>query len=768
MKKKRVLWLINHSTLREFEVPLLIELGYEVFCPKSFPYDEGNLSASIDYKYDESLTIAKETLDKLNNVNFYEDISVEISSIINEFFGIAFFAAFPRQFKMLTKHFKGVLCLRPFGLPNGYTYAELFAEANGFYFLAQIEKLKGRFFFCQAFSDLAEIESNCFKNHAIYLPLGLKNTSISDNWNGKDKKVFFVCPRIKTSEYFNNIYKFFKLNFKEFDYVIGGAQPISVREDKNVLGFISREEYDNNMKALSVMFYHSKEERHIHYHPFEAIRNGMPLIFMGGGVLDKFGGKDLPGRCTSVKEAKRKIKRILKGDEKFIKLVRNTQEILIKPMNYQVCKTEWVRNFIQIEKACKKQSLESKKKVAVIMSGGYTGGVLDFSIRFALSIKRAIEDEKAEVELIFAHEDLPIFNCNHYFQKIKDAGIPIRTFNKENKDKEWVKKTLKLMNYPDNFNDDFVTVCNDGINYFFDCDYLLLTSDAFEQTFFSLRPYALVVHDYIQRYVPEIFPFRSNKNVMDCAKNADTVFVTSKSTMMDAVQYGGINKNKIRLIPLMIEAMQNVNNSVESEDEYKDDFFVWSTNVSPHKNHQNAMMALVEYYKNGGALKGYVTGSNTEYLDDSSNIEDGNGVPVMYIKKLQKIIKENRCLKENLVFCGNLSKSEYAKLIQTAKFLFHPGYGDNGNGSAVDAASLGTPTISSDYPAMRYMDEFAELNMTFFDPFNIESISSELKKAEKFYKEYAKKLPSFEQLKKHTTDNTYKWLYHIVKETIGF
>ena len=46
---KRALWLINHTTLRQFEVPILQSLGYEVFLPKTFPYDEGNLSASIEY-----------------------------------------------------------------------------------------------------------------------------------------------------------------------------------------------------------------------------------------------------------------------------------------------------------------------------------------------------------------------------------------------------------------------------------------------------------------------------------------------------------------------------------------------------------------------------------------------------------------------------------------------------------------------------------------------------------------------------------------------
>ena len=57
------------------------------------------------------------------------------------------------------------------------------------------------------------------------------------------------------------------------------------------------------------MYYHSTEPDHIHYHPFEAVRAGMPLVFMAGGMLDRLGGIDLPGRSKPPKEARQKIER---------------------------------------------------------------------------------------------------------------------------------------------------------------------------------------------------------------------------------------------------------------------------------------------------------------------------------------------------------------------------------------------------------------------------------------------------------------------------
>ena len=88
MDKKRILWLFNHTSLRKFELPLLIEMGYEVYCPKKFGFAYGDRSASVSYEYDESLSIPKDILDKLNEVDFYKKIDAEVVEILNKYFDI--------------------------------------------------------------------------------------------------------------------------------------------------------------------------------------------------------------------------------------------------------------------------------------------------------------------------------------------------------------------------------------------------------------------------------------------------------------------------------------------------------------------------------------------------------------------------------------------------------------------------------------------------------------------------------------------------------
>ena len=51
-KDQRIVWLLNHTTLREFEVPLMRRLGLEVYCPKRFPRNPDNRSASVSDEFD--------------------------------------------------------------------------------------------------------------------------------------------------------------------------------------------------------------------------------------------------------------------------------------------------------------------------------------------------------------------------------------------------------------------------------------------------------------------------------------------------------------------------------------------------------------------------------------------------------------------------------------------------------------------------------------------------------------------------------------------
>ena len=116
-KDKRILWLINHTTLREFEVPLLISLGYEIYTPKCIPDLIYEWSGSVDYTHDSTLTIPEKALYILNQHDFYEQpLTQPIISLINRYFGTAFCIFYPKLFEQIIRQFSGRILLRAFGL----------------------------------------------------------------------------------------------------------------------------------------------------------------------------------------------------------------------------------------------------------------------------------------------------------------------------------------------------------------------------------------------------------------------------------------------------------------------------------------------------------------------------------------------------------------------------------------------------------------------------------------------------------------------------
>lgn len=763
-KRGRCLWLMNHRTLRAFEVPMLIEMGFEVFCPKKFPYDEGNLSADVTYQYDDTLSIPEEILLKLNAIDLYKGVPKDVLDMMNEYFDIVFIGFFPKQLKMLVEGFKGVIVMQPFGLSNGLTYTQIISDTLGLSFLDKIENLRERFIFGQAYENISDIECRILKNRAMYLPLGLKDAYVKDEWEGGDERILFVCPRINTSPYFKNIYLDFKRNFAEFDYLIGGAQPIEVKDDAKVAGFIPNEQYEYNMKHLSVMFYHSREERHVHYHPFEAIKKGMPLIFMADGILDSLGGVELPGRCRTIKEARKKIKRIMRGDISFINKVKGSQHILLERFTYEYCVEKWNQNidFIQnqinlVQKFRTEKSISDKKKIAVLLSEGYLGGVLDTTTRFLYALKHGIEASGDNVEVIFGYLNHKNFS-EDTFQEINKMGIQIRQFKWRFLSADDIKNIHTIKNYNMPIEDKQYCVADDGINFFEDCDHIIFIIDRVPGFYYSNRPYSVIVQDYIQRYLPGLMKKQTEEIILDFQRRAEAIYVTTQPAMMDCIQYAGISQDKIKMIPLLLERT-----IVENVEKTSENYFLWSTNIGEHKNHLVLLEALKKYYENGGKFKCYVTGINTELFDVKRTIKNETN----YIKKVRDTINKSKALSKNLVFKGNMDKNEYYRILANAKFLVHPGYTDNGNMSSVDAAFLGVPSISSDYPPMRYYEEVMGLKIRFVSPFNCSEWIEALMKAEKDYMEWKKTMPNAEKMNEVAISYVYDKLYAVISETVG-
>lgn len=752
MPTKRVLWLYNHSTLIKSEVPILRELGYEVYIPKIPPFD---VSIAVDWESDNLLSIPKEDISILNKVDYYNNmIPDDAMNIMNEYFDIAIFGIFVKPFISLVSKYKGILLFHPFGLEDGNSYTKILELYAGPWLLKTVEKLGYRFWFGQSYENLNEIECDFFKNRSIDLPIGMKDVTVNDRWTGKNKKMLFICPRIKINPYYEKLYKTFIDDFKDVPYSIGGAQPISVGNDPRVLGFLPQKEYDELYPSHSVMYYHSREQRHIHYHPFEAIKCGLPLIYMSGGLLDKLGGEKLPGRCKTVKEAKHKCMRIINGDVKYANKVRKSQTVLLEKMSYQYCLDKWKEALQYIETHSSDSLFEKKrKKLAIVMPAPYEGGLLDYTVNLIDIIRSGMKQSHDEIDLVFAYPKEIENNNFEIFEDLRKKDVSLRTFYWEVVDSNRVKKMAQLSSVPITYYGQQYALMNDGINYFEDCDFLLFMADRIPSKGFLMKPYGIIIHDYIQRYVSEMYQSYYEKENIDFVRESQCLFTTSKSTQLDCIQYVGVCKDKVQLVPLFFKSITDIRENEVAKKKNK--YFLWSTNISIHKNHLIALKALNEYYVNGGQFDCYVTGVLTQYFDIKISLDNKNltEYQITYLTQCREYINNHKDLKRHIHFYGNLPKSQYYKLLSNAKFVFHPGYGDNGNGSAVDGAFFKVPTLSSDYPAMRDLSNTLKLETIFFDRRNVNEMCATILWAEKNYRELRGKLPDACELKTHTPEN---------------
>ena len=749
MTNLRVMWLLNHGSARKFEVSMLKRLGIsQIFLPKKYPADPSFRSASIDYAEDKNLQISAGDLEFLNEANWYGGASPEAWDIANKNFDVVFFILHqPEILDNVCRYFKGAVLWRAYGLDSSLSYDQL---ARHFKQLANIQKLGSKFYFAEAYPHLADSEPGYISQRRVYLPLGIADSSVSDSWQGNEKQIYFVCPDIGFNDYYQEIYRSFSDEFGDLNYVVAGAQPLSV-PDARVLGYVSSEQHQKNMTQSRVMYYHSTEPNHVHYHPFEAVRAGMPLVFMAGGMLDRLGGVGLPGRCSTIKEARKKIERILADDHRFIEGVRRTQAVLLEPMRAENCEAAWRAGLSRIaedlvvlrQEQAVNPTVRRKKRIAVILPVEYRGG----SLRGALALAKALfigsRKYAEDAEIVFAHPRVGSHYVEEDFQDLY-PGITRRSFTWKILSSAEARRAMLYAGQKGwEPTHGAYMVPEDNIQQMTDCDLWVIVSDRVRHPLLPIRPYILMVYDYLQRY-QDVLSSDADLAFVNAARVATKVLVTTAFTGKDALQYGGVEKSKIGHVPMLAPEFSSARIEAHASSSARS-YFLWTTNAAPHKNHGNAAEALRIYYEElGGEIKCVVTGVNTEGLLKSSQ---------EHHKAMSSMFERSAALRENVSWLGELPDPKYRSLLAGANFLWHAGLIDNGTFSVIEAASLGVPALSSDYPAMREIDANYGLNLTWMDPNSSRSMALQLKYMERSANDRRLLLPSREQLALHSVEN---------------
>ncbi len=772
MRKKRILWICNHVTLMDAEVPLLAGLGFEVFVPKIVPRGVEFTSCVVKNDYDATLTIPAADLAYLNAVNFYDGrVDRRAMEIMDRNFDVAISTFYEKPLRMLIDGFHGLILIRAFGLAGHNNYYDCARENWGRDFLDRMLKIRDRVYFAGAYANMKAVEKNLFREHFLYLPLGLPadfGKTLQDRYTGTKRQILFVCPKICAIPYYWKIYRWFKRKFWCFPYVIAG-NPLGKVIDRHLLGFLPREEFNRVFCESRVMFYHSVEPCHLHYHPLEAILTNQPVVFMQDGMLGQFYPKvKYPGACGGVWEARWKLLRILFGDWPLIRRIQRSQRDFLRFFSDEFVRGCWSRDFLPLAAATplaetRPAPAARRERVGLILPIGYRGGTLHAFMAIANMLGACGYDVTAGIpEDYFKEGEYYYPEILETLKKRLNPAILIRRYRwrkVENAEHRlpYLRKFCGMRSARLAGRADYALMEDFG-NDFCECDRWLFVSDRFVQGApLPLRPYSVIVYDYLQRYTPfKMLDDALGATFRRAVAQADHVFVTNPVTGADMTNYCAVEEKNITVLPFEFSSRELENYCAEPSHTPppREPYIVWACNLAWHKNHVNILRGLLEYYQRcNGVLHVYVTGIGTLGLDPGRELKPPKYLgskakkkawlkAMLHIRDFRELFKKNRALLRGKVqFKGEMPRREFLDLLGGARFLLLSSRVDNGAFGMVESAFLNVPSASSDYPHIRYMAKAFGIDPLWYDGAEAGSIAEALTRMEHEAEVFRARLP---------------------------
>ena len=343
-RPKRLLYVLNHQTLRKAEVPILRELGYEVFIPKILGDDPEFRSADVTYEYDDALTCSAAALAELNAQDFYtRPWSPTVKAILNQEFDVVVASWYLAPLIEAITHFQGLIVARVFGRELPHRYIDFFPGSSGAHFSHAIDRMGNRFVFGQGYDNLADVEPDTLSTraHTITVRLPSHIFDRQGSWSGDGDAAIFLCPRVLESGYYRDRYEEIKRDFGDLPHAIFGRQVMTV-DDPAILGDLTDDSLITLYAKAPVFVYPSSEPRHLHYSPIEAMVIGTPVLYRHGSQIDTLtGGANTPGACADTTEMRAKARALVAGDRRLADAIRQRQDSIVREFSIDLAARQW-------------------------------------------------------------------------------------------------------------------------------------------------------------------------------------------------------------------------------------------------------------------------------------------------------------------------------------------------------------------------------------------------------------------------------------------
>jgi glycosyltransferase involved in cell wall biosynthesis len=398
-------------------------------------------------------------------------------------------------------------------------------------------------------------------------------------------------------------------------------------------------------------------------------------------------------------------------------------------------------------------------RIAVILPERYRGGTLRGAKNVARMLRLGAQSAGDDLTVSFGYIDDPNIYSSDDFNDLRELGIACRPFRLELAAASGLNPYLIewFHQFPENPTPNYV-LFNDGITNFEECDFWIVVSDRVSSPIPPHRRYAVVTYDYIQRYVPEIFGTSPETDqywilvemYARFARSAAFVICTTEQTKSDCLAVAGATPDRVRVFPMEFDPLDlPTGGSREDAAPYA----LWTTNTTEHKNHLNVIKGLERFFLENPAseLQVRISGAYTDLF--SGRFKGKPHFDNQYIALVRRTLEESSTLRKRVKILGNVSDTEYTAQLSAAAFCLHGAKYDNGTFAVLEAAWHAVPCLSSDYPAMREMSRRFSVPLTYFDPFQPDTLAAGIEHLMENRSDLVAALPSRDHLRRFSYEN---------------
>ena len=406
--------------------------------------------------------------------------------------------------------------------------------------------------------------------------------------------------------------------------------------------------------------------------------------------------------------------------------------------------------------------LPRRRRIGVFLPVSGRGELLDTAINHALMLKMGSEAAGEGVDVVVSYAAGDSGDVRN-LRRLAESRITVRETTWQPISKEELGVAGRYMGVEYQLDAPAYAYPSDGASNFLDCDFWYVIADRNGAPLAPLRRYAIYVNDCFQRYLPELLAGDGDAGFIATTRRSAVALCTTPFTRDDLVQYVGLPARKVALVAPSLRPVSLPGDAAGRRTMHPRAYFLWQTDVLPHGNHEIALRGIQRYVENlDGNLDVVIAGPDTDQFDPRTE----PGEVSAHVRRVRQQLAKRQLSTERIRWVGNVDHDEYASFLSGAQWLFDPSLIDAAPLRAAEAAGFGVPTLSSDYPPMRFYDATFGLGATFFDASDENAIATALKDAESRLTELKRRLPVPADLAKFDLGGAAPSLWNVVRQHV--